>query len=348
MENNAQPYSADLSYQQLLSEIKGKIRTAQIRAMVSANREMLFLYWDIGKSILERQQQHGWGSKVVDQLGEDLRLEYPEMEGLSRRNLLYMRQFALAYPDFEFVQASLAQISWYHNITLLQKCKDEIKRFWYAAAALANGWSRDVLVHQIESKLYERQGGAPSNFQQTLPHPDSDMAQQTLKDPYIFDFLTLAKEAREKDLETLLMKHITRFLLELGSGFAFIGNQFPISVEDDTYKIDLLFYHLKLRCYVAIDLKMGKFKPADAGQMNFYLSALDDSMKSPIDNPSIGIILCKDKKNVVVEYALRDLNKPIGVASYLLADALPDNLKSSIPTVEDFEQRLKEVDEGNS
>ncbi|MBE2207871.1 MAG: DUF1016 domain-containing protein [Saprospiraceae bacterium] len=348
MENNAQPYSADLSHQQLLSEIKGKIRTAQIRAMVSANREMLFLYWDIGKSILERQQQHGWGSKVVDQLGEDFRVEYPEMEGLSKRNLLYMRQFALAYPDFEFVQASLAQISWYHNITLLQKCKDEIKRFWYAAAALENGWSRDVLVHQIESKLYERQGGAPSNFQQTLPHPDSDMAQQTLKDPYIFDFLTLAKEAREKDLETLLMKHITRFLLELGSGFAFIGNQFPISIEDDTYKIDLLFYHLKLRCYVAIDLKMGKCKPADAGQMNFYLSALDASMKSPIDNPSIGIILCKDKKNVVVEYALRDLNKPIGVASYLLADALPDNLKSSIPTVEDFERRLKEVDEGKS
>lgn len=345
MEKNTQPYAADLSYQQLLSEIKGKIRTAQIRAMVSANREMLFLYWDIGKSILERQQQHGWGSKVVDQLGEDLRMEYPEMEGLSKRNLLYMRQFASAYPDFEFVQASLAQISWYHNITLLQKCKDENKRLWYAAAAIENGWSRDVLVHQIESRLYERQGGAPTNFQRTLPQPDSDLAQQTLKDPYIFDFLTLAKEAREKDLETQLIKHIARFLLELGAGFAFLGNQFPLSIEEDTYKIDLLFYHLKLRCYVAIDLKMGKFKPADTGQMNFYLSALDDLMKSPTDNPSIGIILCKDKKNIVVEYALRDLNKPIGVASYLLAESLPDNLKSSIPTVEDFERRLNEIDE---
>jgi predicted nuclease of restriction endonuclease-like (RecB) superfamily len=259
-----------------------------------------------------------------------------------------MRQFASAYPDFEFVQASLAQISWYHNITLLQKCKDEIMRFWYAAATLENGWSRDVLVHQIESNLYERQGGAPTNFQRTLLKPDSDLAQQALKDPYIFDFLTLAKEAREKDLEAQLIKHITRFLLELGAGFAFLGNQYPLSIEEDTYKIDLLFYHLKLRCYVAIDLKMGKFKPADAGQMNFYLSALDDLVKSPTDSPSIGIILCKDKKNVVVEYALRDLNKPIGVSSYLLAEALPDNLRSSIPTVEDFERKLNEMDEEKS
>lgn len=345
MEKNTQPYTIDLSYQQLLLEVKSKIRSAQIRAVISANREMLLLYWDIGKSILEKQQLHGWGSKVVDQLSKDLRMEYPEMEGFSKRNLLYMRQFALAYPDFEFVQASLAQIGWYHNITLLQKCKDETARLWYAAAALENGWSRDVLVHQIESNLYERQGGAPNNFRQTLPRPDSDLAQQTLKDPYIFDFLTLAKEAREKDLETQLMKHITRFLLELGAGFAFVGNQFILSIAEDTYKIDLLFYHLKLRCYVAIDLKMGKFKPADAGQMNFYLSALDDLIKSSTDNPSIGIILCKDKKNVVVEYALRDLNKPIGVSSYLLAEALPDDLRASIPTVEDFERELNEMDE---
>lgn len=338
-------YPTDLSYQQLLLEIKNKIRAAQVRAIAAANREMLFLYWDIGKSILERQKRYGWGSKIVDQLGEDLRMEYPEMEGLSKRNLLYMRQFALAYPDFVIVQAALAQISWYHNITLLQKCPNETKRFWYAAAALENGWSRDVLVHQIETNLYERQGGAPTNFQATLPKPDSDLAQQTLKDPYIFDFLTLAKEAREKDLEAQLMKHITRFLLELGTGFAFVGNQFLLPIEDDTYKIDLLFYHLKLRCYVAIDLKMKKFKPADAGQMNFYLSALDDLVKAPTDNPSIGIILCKDKKNVVVEYALRDLNKPIGVSSYLLAEALPDDLQSSLPTVEDWERRINEVDD---
>lgn len=338
-------HPTDISYQQLLLEIKNKIRAAQVRAIAAVNREMLFLYWDIGKSILERQKLYKWGSKIVDQLGEDLRAEYPEMEGLSKRNLLYMRQFALSYPDFEIVQAPLAQISWYHNITLLQKCPDETRRFWYAAAALENGWSRDVLVHQIETNLYERQGGAPTNFHATLPKPDSDLAQQTLKDPYIFDFLTIAKEAREKDLEAQLMKHITRFLLELGTGFAFVGNQFLLPIEDDTYKIDLLFYHLKLRCYVAIDLKMKKFKPADAGQMNFYLSALDDLVKAPTDNPSIGIILCKDKKNVVVEYALRDLNKPIGVSSYLLAEALPDDLQSNLPTVEDWERRMNEVDD---
>lgn len=335
----------DNNYDLLLQHIKEKIRSAQIRAIISANREMLLLYWEIGTAILEQQKHFGWGGKVVDRLGEDLRREYPQMDGLSRTNLKYMRQFAQAYPHFPNGQAPLDQISWYHNITLLQKCADETKRFWYAAAALENGWSRDVLVHQIESRLYERQGNALNNFQSTLPKPDSDLARQTLKDPYIFDFLTLAKEAREKDLEAQLLKHLTAFLLELGAGFAFVGNQFPLPIDDESYKIDLLFYHLKLRCYVAIDLKMGRFKPGDAGQMNFYLSALDDLLKTDADNPSIGIILCKDKKNVAVEYALRDLNKPIGVSSYLLSDALPDNLKPSIPSVKEFERTMRELDE---
>lgn len=337
--------TSETSYRQLLLEIKEKIRTAQIRAMVRVNHELLLLYWDVGKSILERQKQHGWGSKIVERLSEDVRAEYPNLEGFSKRNLLYMRQFAEAYPDFSIVQAPLAQISWYHNITLLQKCPDESRRFWYAAAALENGWSRDVLVHQIETRLFERQGGAPSNFQATLPKPDSDLAQQTLKDPYIFDFLTLTKAAQEKDLEAQLIQHITRFLLELGAGFAFVGNQFQLPIEGEEYRIDLLFYHLKLRRYVAVDLKMRKFKPADAGQMNFYLSALDDLVKDAGDGPSIGIILCKDKKNVVVEYALKDLKKPIGVSSYLLTEALPDDLKPSLPSVEDFERKLREVGE---
>jgi len=338
-------HPTDSSYQQLLLEIKNKIRAAQVRAAIAVNQELLFLYWDIGKTIIQRQETANWGDKILHQLASDLKTEFSKLEGFSPTNLKYMRQFARAYPQFPIGQAPLDQITWYHNITLLQKCPDETKRFWYAAAALENGWSRDVLVHQIETKLYERQGGAPTNFQATLPKPDSDLAQQTLKDPYIFDFLTIAKEAREKDLEAQLMKHITRFLLELGTGFAFVGNQFLLPIEDDTYKIDLLFYHLKLRCYVAIDLKMKKFKPADAGQMNFYLSALDDLVKAPTDNPSIGIILCKDKKNVVVEYALRDLNKPIGVSSYLLAEALPDDLQSSLPSVEDWERRMNEVDD---
>lgn len=337
--------TSDTSYRQLLLEIKEKIRSAQIRAMVKVNYELLLLYWDVGRSILERQRQHGWGSKIVERLSEDVRTEYPNLEGFSKRNLLYMRQFAEAYPDFSMVQAPLAQISWYHNITLLQKCPDESRRFWYAAA-LENGWSRDVLVHQIETRLFERQGGAPSNFQTTLPKPDSDLAQQTLKDPYIFDFLTLAKAAREKDLEAQLIQHITRFLLELGAGFAFVGSQFRLPMEGEEYRLDLLFYHLKLRRYVAIDLKMRKFKPSDAGQMNFYLSALDDLVKDAADGPSIGIILCKDKKNVVVEYALKDLNKPIGVSSYLLTEALPDDLKPSLPSVEDFEREMREVEEG--
>ncbi len=335
---------ADKTYLELLLEVKTKIRTAQIQAMVTVNRQLVLLYWEIGQSILERQRLANWGSKVVEQLAQDLRLEFPDMQGFSKRNLLYMRQFAEAYPQFQNVQAPLAQISWYHNITLLQKCPDEQRRFWNAAAALEYGWSRDVLVHQIETRLFERQGSAPSNFKATLPKPDSDLAQQTLKDPYIFDFLTLSAEAKEKDLESQLVKHITRFLLELGAGFAFVGSQFPLPIDGEEYRIDLLFYHLKLRRYVAIDLKMRNFKPDDAGQMNFYLSALDDLVKSETDDPSIGIILCKDKKNVVVEYALKDLSKPIGVSAYLLTAALPEDLKSSLPSVEDFEQKLREAE----
>ena len=331
-------------YVYLLAEVKDKIRTAQIKAVTAVNQEMLLLYWEIGTAILSRQNQEGWGSKVAEQLSSDLKKEFPNMKGFSKRNLLYMRQFAENYLEFEFVQAPLAQISWYHNITLLQKCNDINERLWYANQAVKNGWSRNVMTLQIETKLYERKGKAISNFSLTLPKPDSDLAQQALKDPYIFDFLTLHEEAKEKDLEEQLVKHITKFLLELGAGFAFVGNQFPLPIEGEDYRIDLLFYHLKLRRYVAIDLKMRKFKPEDAGKMNFYLSALDDLVKDATDHSSIGIILCKDKKNVLVEYALKDMSKPIGVSEYRITEAIPEELKSNLPSIEDFERELKGVD----
>ncbi|TAK37096.1 MAG: DUF1016 domain-containing protein [Saprospiraceae bacterium] len=332
------------TYIQLLSDVKEKIRQAQVKAVIAVNQEMLLLYWEIGKAILAKQDAEGWGAKVADQLSLDLKREFPGMKGFSKRNLLYMRQFAETYPDFEIVQEPLAQISWYHNITLLQKCSSQKERLWYAAQAMENGWSRNVMAFQIETKLYDRQGKAISNFSTTLPEPDSDLAQQALKDPYIFDFLTLSKKAKEKDLEEQLVRHITSFLLELGAGFAFVGSQYPLPIEGEDYRIDLLFYHLKLRRYIAIDLKIRKFKPGDAGKMNFYLSALDDLVKDETDHSSIGIILCKDKKNVLVEYALKDLSKPIGVSGYRLTDAIPEDLKSSLPSIEDFERELKELD----
>ncbi len=337
--------SAEYSYKNLLAEVKDKIRTAQIRAMVTVNQQLLLLYWEIGKLVLVRQKAANWGDKVLKQLSMDLKLEFPDMQGFSISNLKYMRRFAAAYPDFSIGQAPLVQLSWYHNITLLQKCPDEKQRFWYAAEALENGWSRDMMVFQIEGKLFERQGGAPTNFQRTMPKPDSDLAQQTLKDPYIFDFLTLARDAKEKDLEAQLVKHITKFLLELGAGFAFVGSQFPLPIDGEDYRVDLLFYHLKLRRYVAIDLKMRKFKPDDAGKMNFYLSAIDDLIKDESDNPSIGIILCKDKRNVVVEYALKDLSKPIGVSAYHITESLPEDLKSNLPSIEDFEREINLLEE---
>lgn len=332
---------SDNAYRDLLQEVKDKIRTAQIRAMITVNQQLLILYWEIGKAILERQSAANWGDKVLDQLAQDLKIDFPNLKGFSITNLKYMRQFAKAYSVFPIGQAPLDQISWYHNITLLQKCPDAQKRFWYAAAALENGWSRDVLVHHIDTKLYERQGGITSNFKHTLPEPDSDLVQQTLKDPYLFDFLTLAAGAKEKELESQIVAHITRFLLELGAGFAFVGSQYPLSIAGEEYRIDLLFYHLKLRRYVVIDLKIRAFQPGDAGKMNFYLSAVDDLVKAEADLPSIGIILCKDKNNILVEYALKDLSKPIGVSEYVLTATLPSDLQSNLPTVEEIEQRLK-------
>ncbi len=304
------------SYITILEELKSKIRRAQYKAVISANKEMIFLYWDIGDTILEEQQKLGWGAKVIDRLSKDLTNFFPNMKGLSPRNLKYMRQFAQLYPDYKIVQEVLAQLTWYHIITLMDKVKNEKERLWYVAQTIKNGWSRNILVHQIESQLYERQKGAHkiTTFKRTLPVPQSDLAQETIKDPYIFDFLNISQNAREIELQNELVRHITKFLLELGAGFSFVGSQYHIEVSRKDFYIDLLFYHLKLRCYVVIELKTGDFKPEYAGQLNFYLSAVDSQIKSKDDNSTIGIILCKNKNRVIAEYALRNITKPMGVS----------------------------------
>lgn len=327
-------------YGDFLQGLKERIRTAQIRAALAVNQELVLLYWEIGREILTRQQHQGWGGKVIEQLSKDLRREFPDMKGFSRTNLLYMRAFAEAYPDWQIVQQTAGQIPWFHNCTLLDKVKDPTERLWYIQQTIENGWSRNVLVHQIESGLYQRQGKAITNFEQTLPKPQSDLARQLLKDPYNFDFLSLSQEAQERDLEQALIEHIRNFLLELGVGFAFVGSQYHLAVEGDDFYIDLLFYHLKLRCYVVIDLKMSAFQPEYSGKMNFYVSAVDDLLRHPDDKTTIGIILCKDKKKTVVEYALRDMNKPIGVSSYQFRNSLPEPLKGSLPTVDQLEMEL--------
>lgn len=337
--------SKNIKYQNLLNAIKDKIQHTQLRAIFAANQELIILYWHIGKMVLERQKEEGWGANVINQLSKDIKTAYPEAKGYSPRNLGYMKRFALTYPKFSILQAALAKLTWYHNITLLQKCPDEKKRLWYAEKVIEYGWSRDVMVHQIELNLYEREGKAITNFSEKLPAPQSDLAQKTLKDPYIFDFLGLEKDFLERELEDAIVKHITKFLLELGAGFAFIGRQYYVEVGGDDFYIDLLFYHLELRCYIAIDLKIRKFKPEDAGKMNFYLSVLDDKVKKEYDNPSIGIILCKDKNNVMAEYALKDISKPIGVSEYQLTRTIPENLKSKLPSIEDLERELKEIEE---
>ncbi len=321
-------------YGDFLQSLKTRIQQAQIRAALAVNRELVLLYWQVGREILESQKEQGWGAKVIEQLSKDLRSEFPEMKGFSIRSLKYMRSFAENYPDEQFVQAVLAQITWYHNITLLDKVKDAKQREFYISKTIENGWSRNVLVLQIESKLYERQGKAVTNFEITLPPAQSGLAIQLLKDPYNFDFLTLHDAAVERDLEKALLQNLRKFLIELGVGFAFVGSQYYLEVGEQDFYIDLLFYHLKLRAFVVIDLKMREFKPEDAGKMSFYLTATDKMLKHETDAPTIGIILCKTKNKLVAEYALQNINSPIGVSEMQLAEALPENLKGSLPTIE--------------
>lgn len=327
-------------YDELLRDLKTRIAQAQVRAALAVNRELVVLYWSIGRDILVRQQQQGWGAKVIERLAKDLRRAFPEMKGFSRTNLLYMRAFAAAYPDEQFVQQVAGQIPWFHNCKLLDKVKDPPEREWYIRQTIQHGWSRAVLEMQIETNLYRRQGKATTNFERTLPAPQSDLARQLLKDPYNFDFLTLGEEAHERDLERGLVEHIREFLLELGVGFAFVGSQYHMEIGDQDFYLDLLFYHLRLRAYVVIELKMTAFKPEYAGKMNFYLSAVDDLLRHEQDQPSIGLILCKTKNKVVAEYALRDTRKPIGVSSFQLTESLPEKLQGSLPTIEELEAEL--------
>jgi len=331
---------APAGYQALLGDLKERIRAAHLRAALSVNREVIALYWEIGRAIRERQEAYGWGAQVIARLSADLRRAFPGMKGFSPRTLQYMRTFAGAYPDAEIAQQLLRDLPWGHITHLLDRVPDPTARAWYAREAVTQGWSRALLLQQVARDLYRRQGQATTNFARTLPSPQSDLARQVLKDPYNLDFLALGDEVRERELERGLIAHIQEFLLELGVGFAFLGSQYRLDVDGRDYYIDLLFYHVRLHCYVVVEVKTVEFEPAFAGTMNFYLSAADDLLRGPVDQPSIGIILCKGKSTVVAEYALRNLTTPIGVSSYQLTETLPTALQGSLPTIEELEATL--------
>ncbi len=332
-------------YVKVLNDIKRRITQTRLRTALAANSQMVVLYWDIGKTILYRQQQEGWGAKIIDRLSQDLRNSFPDMSGFSPRNLKYMRAFAAAWPDKTIVQGPLAQIPWYHHIGLLDKLKAPAERLWYANKIISQGWSRSILDLQIDKEAHKRQGKALNNFKKTLPPDDSDMATQIFKDPYLFDFTGTADPRREKEIEQSLVSHIQQFLLELGAGFAFVGRQVHLEVGDSDYYIDLLFYHVKLHCYVVIELKAVPFDPSFVGQLNLYLSAVDDLLRQSEDKPTIGLLLCKSKKELVVEYALRDFNKPIGVAGWetKIVKALPKKFDGILPTVAEIESEFADV-----
>ena len=327
-------------YLSIIENIKHEINAAQYRAAVHVNADMLLLYYDIGCVINEHKT---WGSKFIDNLAADIRLAFPKSKGYSVRNLKYMAKFAETYAEREFVQQVVAQIPWGHNIVILDKVNNLEERKWYIKKSAQNGWSRNVLVHQIESNLYQRQVLAEkvSNFENRLPSPQSELAVQTMKDPYVFDFIAFNEDMLERDIEQALVRDVTRLLLELGTGFAFLGNQYHLNVGGDDFYIDLLFYNINLRCYVVIELKTGDFKPEYAGKLNFYLSAVDGILKKEHDNPSIGLLLCKSKNNVVAEYSLKDMSKPIGVSEYKITSSLPDNLEKQLPSIEDIQKRIQ-------
>ena len=329
-------------YSDWLAELKVKIHNAQQRATLAVNHELILLYWQIGRDILSRQAEQGWGAKVIERLTHDLRNLFPNMKGFSSRNLKYMRSFADTWTDLEFVQQAVAQLPWGHNLVLLDKLSTQEARIWYAKKTIENNWSRNVLVMQIESKLIERQGKAVTNFELRLPKPQSDLAIESLKDPYRFDFLGLTEEAQEREIEGALVKQVTEFLLELGADFAYVGKQVHIEVGGDDFFIDLLFYHLKLRCYIVIELKTGDFKPEHLGQLGFYLTAVDKQIKIDHDSATIGLLLCKNKNKIVAEYALSDKTQPMGIAEFKLLESLPVSLQAQLPSIEDIERELEE------
>ncbi len=329
-------------YPDWLAELKGRIHHAQQSASLAVNRELVLLYWQIGTDILTRQASQGWGAKVIERLAHDLREAFPEMKGFSRTNLLYMRSFAEAWPDLAIVQQLVGQLPWGHNLVLIAKLKSAEERLAYAQKTIEHAWSRNVLTMQIETRLLEREGTALSNFETHLPKQQSDLARESLKDPYRFDFLGLGREAKEREIENALVQHVTDFLLELGAGFAFVGKQVLLKVGGDDFFIDLLFYHLKLRCYIVIELKAGDFKPEQLGQLGFYLSAVDRQIKASEDQATIGLLLCKSKNKVVAEYALGGQEKPMGIAEYELQKSLPKEIEIQLPSISQIEQELEE------
>lgn len=361
-------------YGELLNDLKTRVRQSQLKASLAVNKEMILLYWDIGQTILQRQQQEGWGSGVIPRLSRDLRNDLPEIKGFSERNIGYMIRFAREYemslilqqpvakseksvnssaitPQSSYpliVRDLLAQIPWGHNILLMEKFKDLSIRLWYAQQTILNSWSRDTLAAMIKSLTHERQGASVTNFANRLPAPQSELARQLLKDPYIFDFLTLEEPFHESELEMGLVSHVEKFLLELGQGFAFVGRQYPLTVSDNDFYLDLLFYHLKLRCFVVIELKKGKFKPEYAGKVNFYCSVVDDLLRHESDQPTIGLILCQTTDRVLAEYTLRDIHKPIGVADYDFNSVLPQELASNLPSIEEIEAELQNELKGDA
>ncbi|XAZ81790.1 PDDEXK nuclease domain-containing protein (plasmid) [Fibrella sp. ES10-3-2-2] len=365
-------------YPEFLQRVKQQIQQAQVKVVSSANQQLLLAYWRVGQLILYYQQQDGWGSGVIDRLATDIRDAHPGIEGFSARNLRYMRKLvqentplilqqgvaelptpegldqlmpdkAVTEPPFErlFLDSPLSRITWSHHIILLDKVKEPLERMWYVQQTLTNNWGRNILRFQIDTGLFRRQiGPKVTNFDQTLPKPHSDLAQQLLKDPYVFDFVVATAKAKERNIEDQLVQQVTKFLLELGQGFAFVGQQYPLRVDDSEYYIDLLFYHIRLRCYVVIELKARDFEPGDAGQINFYVNVVNEYLRVEGENPTIGILLCKGKNQALAEYALSGMTNPLGVADYELTKAIPDELKSQLPSIESLEQELAEEDEG--
>jgi predicted nuclease of restriction endonuclease-like (RecB) superfamily len=331
------------SYDEFLKELKEQIRSARVRAALAVNQQLIILYWQIGKEILRRQAEEKWGAKVISRLARDLKLEFPEMSGFSPRNLNYMRQFANAYPDEEFLHQLGAKIPWKHNCLIIDKIKDPQQRIWYTQKTIENGWSRNILNHQIDTDLYGRQGGALTNFETVLPSPQSELAQSVLKSEYNLEFIDLREKALERDLERALLEHMQKFLIELGVGFAFVGSQYRLEVEGDEFFVDLLFYHLGLSCFVVIELKTTDFKPDYSGQINFYVNVIDNQLRRPHDNPTIGIILCRSKKKSVVEYALGGMTHPIGVSTYRTTEMIPAEYKDQLPSVEDLQHEIEAV-----
>lgn len=368
-------------YRSIVAELKEKIRSARSQAAFTVNRQLLTLYWEIGQTISQQEKSEGWGAKVVETLSKDLSTEFPDLKGLSPRNLRYMRDFAVAYPQFGIVQAPLAKLHdspakpaklpilqpsvaklgitaklqppvarlyasvallpWAHNVVLLEKVKDIEQRIFYAQKTLEHGWSRDVLSYHIKTNLYKRQGKALTNFETTLPQHQSALAKETLKNPYIFDFLSISEEMQERDVEQSLIRHIRKFMLELGKGFAYVGNQYNLNVDGDDYFLDLLFYNYHLHCFVIFEIKIGDFKPEYADKLNFYVNTVNEQIKGKSDNPTIGVLLCKTPNDTVIRFTLKGISTPLGVADYKLAQSLPQKLKSQMPTVKELEEALE-------